>query len=147
MEKKIKKEIEKRLAILKKQGMQTDLDLLEIITTDGGCISSAENVMGYTVGILDTVTVDSHIHEIWDKAVSKISLLGATAYLGMYMNTTMGELLTVLYISDSESEWKLQREELKRKNTCALVYNVSEKYSEFGYIEYDMYNGGPIRIG
>lgn len=49
--------------------------------------------------------------------------------------TDFGELLTYLYVSDHEDEWKIDRNDLEHGETFAYVENVTnDSCSEFGYV-------------
>lgn len=61
-------------------------------------------------------------------------------------NTIYGEMLAFLYVSDSEEEWEMDREDLKNGITLAYVENVSNKCcSEFGSIGIQLSLGGLVR--
>lgn len=60
--------------------------------------------------------------------------------------TAFGELLTFLYVSDSEEEWETDREELTDGYACAYVKNLDDDCcSEFGGICFKTQYGGLVR--
>lgn len=67
-------------------------------------------------------------------------------YHVIHNNTVFGEMLAFLYVSDSEEEWEMDREDLKNGIALAYVENVSNKCcSEFGSIGIQPSFGGLIR--
>lgn len=73
-------------------------------------------------------------------------------YHGISSTTEIGELLTLLYISQYESDWPTDREDLKNYDPrygysiMAYVYNLSNDiFSEFGSVCVKPKNGGLVR--
>ena len=73
-------------------------------------------------------------------------------YHAISSTTEIGELLTLLYISQYESDWPTDREDLKNYDPrygysiMAYVYNLSNDiFSEFGSVCVKPKNGGLIR--
>lgn len=73
-------------------------------------------------------------------------------YHAITSTTEIGELLTLLYISQYESDWPTDREDLKNYDPrygysiMAYVYNLSNDiFSEFGSVCVKPKNGGLVR--
>lgn len=73
-------------------------------------------------------------------------------YHGISSTTEIGELLTLLYISQYESDWPTDREDLKNYDPrygysiMAYVYNLpNDIFSEFGSVCVKPKNGGLVR--
>lgn len=73
-------------------------------------------------------------------------------YHAISSTTEIGELLTLLYISQYESDWPTDREDLKNYDPrygyaiMAYVYNLSNDiFSEFGSVCVNPKNGGLVR--
>ena len=73
-------------------------------------------------------------------------------YHGISSTTEIGELLTLLYISQYESDWPTDHEDLKNYDPrygysiMAYVYNLSNDiFSEFGSVCVKPKNGGLVR--
>lgn len=60
--------------------------------------------------------------------------------------TEFGELLSYLYVSDSEEEWEMDREDLTNGTALVYVENLNDKWcSEFGSIGIQPSLGGLLR--
>lgn len=58
-------------------------------------------------------------------------------------HTTEGDLLIMLYVSEHQEEWDLDKQDIIKNDICAYVYNLSDDFSsEFGYIKIAGVNGG-----
>lgn len=69
-------------------------------------------------------------------------------YLCNYCETEFGRLLNLFYVSDHESEWDMDNNDIK--NGYAFVYCANldvPEFSEFGSIAFEPVNGGVKRIG
>lgn len=61
-------------------------------------------------------------------------------------NTKFGMLLSLLYVSNDEDEWKMDQEDIQQRTPIAYVYNVNEPmFSEFGSIGVENRYGGLVR--
>lgn len=68
-------------------------------------------------------------------------------YHAIHDYTYFGEILTLMYVSDDEEEWKMDREDLANGYPCAYVINLDDDYcSEFGSVEVVPQIGGLKRI-
>lgn len=67
-------------------------------------------------------------------------------YHAQLTHTTMGDMLSLLYVSDTECEWALDRKALAQAETCAYVMNLDDPdCSEFGWIGIKPSMGGVVR--
>lgn len=72
---------------------------------------------------------------------------GYLVYYVIDSYTSIGRMLSYLYVSSNEEEWEQDRQDLK--DGCPIVYvkNVDDEIlSEFGSIGIELRNGGVIRI-
>lgn len=59
----------------------------------------------------------------------------AVVYHAIRSHTEFGELLSLLYVSQNEEEWKFDRADLKGGYPIAYVANITDEWcSELGYI-------------
>ena len=73
---------------------------------------------------------------------------GGMVYMVIHNVTEFGELYSMLYVSQHESEWKMDWEDLEDSIAMAYVKNVSDDFcSEFGCISIRSRFGGIIRVG
>lgn len=65
----------------------------------------------------------------------------------IHTESEFGELLSILFVSDDEEEWGMDREELDENIARVYVENLSIPcFSEFGSIKIKMVNGCLHRI-
>ena len=70
----------------------------------------------------------------------------AVVYHIVKTNTTIGCMLSVFYVSDEESEWESDREDIKIGEQLCYVKNIdNDDCSEFGYICFRKNCGGLMR--
>ena len=80
------------------------------------------------------------------KAVSVVSDNGGMPYHVIKSFTEVGTLYAVLYVSNSEEEWDMERME-NDGSIFSYVYNATNpSFSEYGYIGIRPANGGLERI-
>ena len=136
----------KRLEILKAQGLLTDIDIIKIFEKGSMCISEPNMVLGQPCGVIFDIESKPKYKKIFNEEIKpRLQRLNAVPYFGIVQNTSFGLMFMVFYVSESESNWETERDELRDKSICAYVYNIDESFGEVGYIDYGMFNGGPIR--
>lgn len=65
----------------------------------------------------------------------------------IWTDTTIGNMLSILYVSDQPEEWDMDMDDCKYMTPCAYVMNLSDPIcSEFGSIGVQLMSGGLIRI-
>lgn len=68
-------------------------------------------------------------------------------YHAIHDYTDFGEILTLMYVSDDEEEWEMDRDDLTNGYPCAYVINLDDDYcSEFGSVQVVPQIGGLKRI-
>lgn len=71
----------------------------------------------------------------------------ALVYHVIHTYTTIGEMYEFLYVSDHESEWEMDHEDLKENYVMCYVWNKDDDYcSEFGTITVRQKFGGLVRV-
>ena len=71
---------------------------------------------------------------------------GGLVYHAQLIHTNIGDMLSLLYVSKTKSEWKQDRDLLKHGDTYAYVYNLTDPdLSEIGLIGVAPKNGGITR--
>ena len=71
---------------------------------------------------------------------------GILVYHAQLTHTSMGDMLSLLYVSKHECEWVLDRKALAQAETCAYVMNLDDPdCSEFGWIGIKPAMGGVVR--
>ena len=64
----------------------------------------------------------------------------------IFTPTEIGDMLSLLYVSEEKDEWKLDWDDMKYNEVMCYVINLSDDIlSEFGRIAYKKANGGLIR--
>lgn len=72
---------------------------------------------------------------------------GGIVYHAILSHTTIGDLLSLLWVSKDDREWIKDRQDLQENMAFCYVHNMSDTiFSEFGYIGYAPVNGGVKRI-
>ena len=71
---------------------------------------------------------------------------GGLVYLVIRTNTTIGTLYSLMYVSKTEEEWDMDRDDLP--DYCFVyVKNIDDDYcSEFGMIQIKKQFGGLVRV-
>lgn len=71
----------------------------------------------------------------------------ALVYLVVHSYAEFGEMYSLLYVSDYEEEWELDRQDIA--DGFAMTYTINldnPDFSEFGSIWFDKRSGGLVRI-
>ena len=72
----------------------------------------------------------------------------ALVYHVIHTFTQFGELYNFLYVSDYESEWEMDNEDIKDNYVICYVWNKDDDWcSEFGTIAVRQKFGGLVRVG
>ena len=119
-------------------------DVLRLFQEDNRLYYSEKSPLG---GIL--YWVDNNPE--WVEMIAKIEEeMGIMVYHATHEHTAFGELLDLLYVSESEEDWEYDREDLHvrgDKVVMAYVLNLSDPaFSEFGSIGIREMAGGLVRI-
>lgn len=141
----IREEIANRIDILIEQGLLTDLDVKQMAMDGKLCVSCPMTLFGDLIGIVNPSDINPSIEEKLNKGINDMDYLNVIPYFSMLMDTPYGELLTILYIDPDKETWEMEKSQLKEKNPCAFVYNLTDEQGEVGFIKYEMFSGGPIR--
>lgn len=68
-------------------------------------------------------------------------------YHAILSETTIGPMLSLLYVSKNEEEWEMDRDDLKAGYAIAYVVNINDDWcSEAGSIALRSKNGGVVRV-
>lgn len=136
-----KQEAIKRLEILEKEYLVHKNVLKEFKQNE--TIYYSENLGGAFSGILYWLRNKKDFVEKVKEIEEKRNIF---VYHCILNHTEYGDLLSMMYISEDESFWEYEREELKEGYAGAYVWNISfEPYSEFGNIGINGVNGGLVR--
>ena len=85
--------------------------------------------------------------EVLQKAKEIEEKYDITFYIATFNETMFFDMYSFLYVSSNESDWELDKEELRHGQTYAWVYNVAHpEMSEIGSIQISSKNGALIRI-
>ena len=67
-------------------------------------------------------------------------------FMGIVTRTTIGTLLSLMFVSAEESEWECERDFMKKEQIhYAYVFNIEEEIYELGSIRYEVMGGGLVR--
>ena len=137
-----KQEAIKRLKILEKEYLVHKNVLKEFKQNE--TIYYSENLGGAFSGILYWLRNKKEFVEKVKEIEKTRNLYIYHCILNHYRD--IGDVLTMLYVSEDEEFWEYEREELKDGYASAYVWNISfEHYSEFGDIGIVGVNGGLVR--
>lgn len=86
--------------------------------------------------------------ENYEKAIKQLEKEhNILVYHAILTRTTFGTLLTLLYVSANQDEWKRDRDELTEGLPCAYVMNLNDdNCSEFGCVQIASAKGGITRL-
>lgn len=138
----VEAEIRERFAIL-----ENNFDLIgtvkEDFFDDGSLYRSEQN----KVAIID-VGVLFWLSDKENEMIKRLeNKLGIKVYHVILNHTIEGEMYSLLYISQYQEEWELDKEELRNGQPFVYVYCPYDEFcSEFGGIGIDKGYGGIIRI-
>lgn len=137
---KMKAEALKRLEILVANGLLEDAK--ESFEQGKPCFSKPVNVLGEPTGVTFSF---SEKPELQYEVVSFENRNNVLVYYGIYNETDCGNMLSLLFVSEDEDEWEMDREDLIVGYPLAYVRNISEDFGEIGSIGIEMGNGGLLR--
>ena len=104
-------------------------------------ISEAQKMGGNRVGVLYWANEEQI--EIINKFEKKFNAL---VYHGILTHYEYGDMLALLYVSDGEDEWELDRDDIRNNLAYAWVENLFDpECSEIGQIQFKRAFGGLIR--
>lgn len=137
------KEANERISILKSMGLWNEV--VEYWNKEQKpCFSERGSAFGMDVGTNYKFSENPEFETIKENFEKENNCL---VYYGIYSNSNIGKILSLLYVSNYEEEWELDRSDLKEGFPLAYVYNMTyEPDSEFGSIGIKAANGGFIRI-
>ncbi len=147
MKETIKNEILKRYEILFEQGLTTDA---KDWVRDGKVLISNTLLNRYPSGKMELWGIIFTLNEKAEYApyVEEIEAeKNVTVYMGIVTRTTIGTLLSLMFVSAEESEWKREREFMEQDQIhYAFVFNIEEEMCELGSIRYEVAAGGLVRV-
>lgn len=147
MKETIKNEILKRYEILFEQGLTTDA---KDWVRDGKVLISNTLLNRYPSGKMELWDIIFTLNEKPEYApyVEEIEAeKNVTVYMGIVTRTTIGTLLSLMFVSAEESEWKREREFMEQDQIhYAFVFNIEEEMCELGSIRYEVAAGGLVRV-
>lgn len=147
MKETIKNEILKRYEILFEQGLTTDA---KDWVRDGKVLISNTLLNRYPSGKMELWGIIFTLNEKPEYApyVEEIEAeKNVTVYMGIVTRTTIGTLLSPMFVSAEESEWKREREFMEQDQIhYAFVFNIEEEMCELGSIRYEVAAGGLVRV-
>lgn len=102
-----------------------------------------------TVSYSEPTGANYWLDEVQEKIVKEFEEEhNALVYFVIRSYTEFGKLDALLYVSDYEEEWEMDREDIKDGYALAYVYNYDVPYfSEFGNIVVKNRFGGLVRVG
>lgn len=144
------KEMKKREAVKRLAMLGLEESILSNFADKGEVYYSVPaQIGGLKAGILYRLDSDSRFQSLVKQTEEKKNIL---VFHVIYQNTLFGEMLTMLYVSDTEEEWESENEEYengKRENdwyVCAYVYNLTTpEFSQFGYVGFKEAYGGLVK--
>ena len=83
----------------------------------------------------------------WKKIISEFEeKYGAMVYHAIFSRTEFGDLLSLLYVSENEEEWHMDRDDMNEGIAYAYVANLDDPFcSEIGGIGIRPFFGGVLR--
>lgn len=137
-------EIIRRLNILKKQGLTSDLDVIDLYQRRREiCLSRLEMVFGYPVGVI----LRSSQAEKYEKLIVQMKeQFSLTPYFAMVTNLDEFRVMAVLFLSPDPDDWEEERDALGDKEPYAVVLDFEHMSLDVKKIEYTFCNGGPVYL-
>ena len=133
-------EIAERLDILKNTGIETDLDITRIYTSEREiCCSFPTVVMGTSIGLIDRVSETPYeglLEYIEERISPKV----------YFVIGSMDKKIAFLLLSDDPSDWEFEKLQLEKMSPYALVYDIEERAAKVQQIKFRILNGGPVLI-
>lgn len=146
MKEAIKNEILKRYEILFGQGLTADAK--EWVRDRKVLISNTlrnRNLSGEieSWGVLFTLDEKPEYTPYVEKIESERNI---KVFMGIVTRTTVGTLLSLMFVSEEESEWECERDFMQKGQIHdAFVFNIEEEHYELGSIRYEVMGGGLVR--
>lgn len=110
---------------------------------DEGVIYYSENQGGPFQGILYWLSNEPDYVKLVDEFEKKYN---STVYHAELSHLVFGDCLSLFYVSDTEEEWEMDREDLQDGYAFVYVVNLDDPdCSEFGTIGVRPINGGVVR--
>lgn len=134
-------EIVERLEILKKIGLQTDLDIKKLYMEQREiCCTTFQYVLGKPIGIVNRISAQSLANKI-------LQLLSEQTDKQFYfvMDSLENELI-FLYLSENPDEWEDEKRELENGTAFGIVVDTEKFVGMDKEINFIILNGGPIVI-
>ena len=137
-------EIIRRLNILKKQGLTSDLDVIDLYQRRREiCLSRLEMVFGYPVGVI----LRSSQAEKYEKLIAQVKeQFSLTPYFAMVTNLDESRVMAILFLSPDPDDWEEERDALGDKEPYAVVLDFEHMSLDLKRIEYTFCNGGPVYL-
>ncbi len=138
----VDQEVLERFAIMKEQGLLTDLDIDSLYCTNGEiCFSQLQNVFGVPVGVVDRISSRQGLEELLTTIFERQT---DTPYFMLIRQNSMECKLAFLCISGDPAEWNTEKGALGRRRPKAVIVdmNTYEVYKD--RITIDYVNGGPV---
>lgn len=132
---------QKQQAVLRMRELKLSTNVIKDFT-DNNTIYYSERQNAIFDGVLYWVSNDpSYVKIIKDFETKHNALV----YHAQLVHTQFGDLLSLLYVSKHEEEWKEDLEIIEEGYVIAYVYNLDYIEGEFGYIGVAPKNGGISR--
>ncbi|MEY8518077.1 hypothetical protein AALC25_14460 [Lachnospiraceae bacterium 29-84] len=146
MKEKIENEILKRYEILFGQGLFTDAKdwvrdgkVLISSTLQNENLSGESNLWGILFTLDEKPEYAPYVEEIESERNVKV-------FMGIVTHTTVGTLLSLMFVAAEESEWEFEKDFMKEEQVhYAFVFNIEEERYELGSIRYEVMGGGLVR--
>lgn len=141
------KQLQKTEAIERLKILQDKFELMETVTKEfekEDTLYYSEYVNKQCPAILYWISNK----EDYEKAIKQFEKKhNVLVYHTILTRTTFGKLLTLLYVSANQDEWKRDRDELTEGLPCVYVMNLNDDdCSEFGCVQIAGAMGGITRL-
>ena len=131
-------EIVERLEILKNAGIETDLDITRIYTSEREiCCSFPKVIMGMPIGLINRVSTTPYeelLEYIEDRISQKV----------YFVIGSIEKKIAFLLLSDNPSDWENEKLQLEKMRPYALVFDINERSAKVQQINFRILNGGPV---
>lgn len=135
----INKKVDEAIVRLKMLGVHPNV----IDDFNGKGYHKGKRVINYSEGGMLYWVEDAKWKEIISQFEKKYDAL---VYHVIYSHTNLGDMLSLLYVSDDIEEWGMDRDAIKDDYTYAYVENLDNPvFSEIGSIGIKPYLGGVLR--
>ena len=141
----IQAECIRRLQTLNAQGVSAQFDMEWCFSAGDIPLSLVRSAMGVYSGIITVTSGMPKYQKILERLTPMCGVYKITPYFAVAQSSSFGELFSLLYVSNSRTQWDEERRMLAKQTAYVLTYNTDNGFEEIGCMEYAVRLGSLIR--